>query len=458
MDTYNNTPLHLAVAQNDYTMVSLLLKKGADPNIANRSGITPISIAKRMSYSKLVKVLLKFGAILPVSETQSNHETAKRRDKQSRPKSTQIIGSDNKEGNLPIPAKTATPLFGSIIPDSHININAEPDAISPADDIAEKNHFKNQLETKIFNVYDAAFIGFKDPLLNAINEKNIAAYDDNGCTALMKASFKGNLELVKGLIEKGAPVNSVDNFGMSAITWAVISNHIKLIKFLHENAGGNIDIPDTQANEKGLARPLVTPLVAATYMGHFDAVEYLLSKGANPNRYVGTGKGRSALMVAAWTLRKSIVKLLLQNGAFVDPEIDRWFHIGTIHWKKAQIDQNAWISLRNEPNTGLKRDSSLTLAGSIPQKPAKRRTSIQQEKLMCFTTEESQVSKEISQMLLNRSSTPATNVDLSRVELHGENTSIAASSVVIQRSNIRRGRASTAFRQGLNLDVILIGF
>ncbi|KAH6561195.1 hypothetical protein BASA60_011564 [Batrachochytrium salamandrivorans] len=41
MDANNNTPLHLTVAQNDYVMTCFLLQKGADPNVANQSDVTP---------------------------------------------------------------------------------------------------------------------------------------------------------------------------------------------------------------------------------------------------------------------------------------------------------------------------------------------------------------------------------------------------------------------------------
>ena len=44
-------------------MTCILLLKGANPNIANKSGVTPLTIAHRMGFKNVVDVLIKCGAI-----------------------------------------------------------------------------------------------------------------------------------------------------------------------------------------------------------------------------------------------------------------------------------------------------------------------------------------------------------------------------------------------------------
>ena len=44
-DEYDNTPLHHAVSANDIAMVRLLMQHGADPDMANRDGATPVMLA-----------------------------------------------------------------------------------------------------------------------------------------------------------------------------------------------------------------------------------------------------------------------------------------------------------------------------------------------------------------------------------------------------------------------------
>jgi len=61
----------------------------------------------------------------------------------------------------------------------------------------------------------------------------------------------------------------------------------------------------------------VPAIVVATDYNHLDAVKYLLSRGANPNRKARDG--RTALAVAAQAGRANIVSVLLDNGA--DPNL-----------------------------------------------------------------------------------------------------------------------------------------
>jgi len=58
IDDYGNTALHLATIQNDYELVSLLLLKGANPNVRNNGNVKPRMIAKIMEFPDIYKVLL----------------------------------------------------------------------------------------------------------------------------------------------------------------------------------------------------------------------------------------------------------------------------------------------------------------------------------------------------------------------------------------------------------------
>jgi hypothetical protein len=56
------TALHAAVFNGFYKTVELLLKKGANPNIKNLQGKTPIFLAEKRKHEKIVKLLKKYGA------------------------------------------------------------------------------------------------------------------------------------------------------------------------------------------------------------------------------------------------------------------------------------------------------------------------------------------------------------------------------------------------------------
>lgn len=56
--------------------------------------------------------------------------------------------------------------------------------------------------------------------------------DENGSTALMKASSYGHIEIVKLLIDNGADVNYTDVDGEAALEYADSKEHFKVFKLL----------------------------------------------------------------------------------------------------------------------------------------------------------------------------------------------------------------------------------
>lgn len=59
---YNTTPLFLTVYNDNYHMTKLLLEKGADTNVKNNRGDTPLLIARKHSHIKIEQLLIEYGA------------------------------------------------------------------------------------------------------------------------------------------------------------------------------------------------------------------------------------------------------------------------------------------------------------------------------------------------------------------------------------------------------------
>ena len=73
----NQTLLHVAVANNATKSVSLLLSKGADPNLKNGLGQTPLAIAVQRhrpnkETREIVKLLISHGALVDVEDIDGN--------------------------------------------------------------------------------------------------------------------------------------------------------------------------------------------------------------------------------------------------------------------------------------------------------------------------------------------------------------------------------------------------
>ena len=85
--------------------------------------------------------------------------------------------------------------------------------------------------------------------------------------ALMRASEKGNLDIVQLLLDNGARVNDVDSTGMTA-------------------------------------------LMLAAEVGHLEVIKLLLSKGANINNKTTVGQPKNALEIATENGRNEVVDVL----------------------------------------------------------------------------------------------------------------------------------------------------
>jgi len=69
-ELFNCTALHYAVFHNRADVVKLLCEKGANLNIQNKHGFTPVLWAAEKNFTTLVKLLVKKGANLTISDNQ----------------------------------------------------------------------------------------------------------------------------------------------------------------------------------------------------------------------------------------------------------------------------------------------------------------------------------------------------------------------------------------------------
>ena len=158
-----------------------------------------------------------------------------------------------------------------------------------------------------------------------------------GLTPLIFAAREGDLESAKLLIDAGAPVNQVTEYGWTPLLTAVNNRNYQLAKYLLEK-GADPNI----ANKGGW-----TPLYLATDnrnieggdypvpkadMDHLDIIKALLEKGADPNKKVKDNTltrtiftmqwffedGATPFIRAAQSSDTELMKLLLQYKA--DPK------------------------------------------------------------------------------------------------------------------------------------------
>jgi hypothetical protein len=101
------------------------------------------------------------------------------------------------------------------------------------------------------------------------------SYDDNKCTALIWAAFRGYIPLVEYLIENGADVNhSCEGASVPARTpllCATLAGHVQSVRRLYE-AGAEINIKNDFGD---------TPLMTAVKKKYYSIINFLLERSIN---------------------------------------------------------------------------------------------------------------------------------------------------------------------------------
>ena len=119
---------------------------------------------------------------------------------------------------------------------------------------------------------------------------------------MVKAIVQGKPADVKGLLDKGEPVDAKQN-GQTALHMAAMNGKIDIISILIAR-GAKVDATDDQG---------VTPLMLAAKEGKVDAVTALLAQGAKIEAQ--NKMGENALHIAGAHGRKDVVTELLDRGA-----------------------------------------------------------------------------------------------------------------------------------------------
>jgi ankyrin repeat protein len=156
----------------------------------------------------------------------------------------------------------------------------------------------------------------------------------DGMTALMAASERGRLDMVKRLLQKGVQVNTQGRNGLTALMLAANTSQSEIVEqLLEKNADPSLKDhsgwsallkavyqghpPTVQALLERSKEDINRALMIASLLGHKEVVKALIEEGAEVDAQAEDG--RTALIFAASKGHKEVVSLLLSAGA--DPQI-----------------------------------------------------------------------------------------------------------------------------------------
>lgn len=119
--------------------------------------------------------------------------------------------------------------------------------------------------------------------------------DDRGA-ALHEAATKGNVAVVRDLLDAGVPVDSPSEYGATALSFACDKGHAEVVKLLLER-GANPNVKDTFYESD--------PMTWAAYNGHTEVVKLLIGAGVEAGPALGMALQRDKL---------EVVKAVLATG------------------------------------------------------------------------------------------------------------------------------------------------
>jgi ankyrin repeat protein len=249
------TPLHIAAASGQDTLVTLLLDKGAKLEARENNGRTPLFSALLKNQQNAAKILINRGADI-----------------------------NAKDGIEQIPLHVASEAAKSDIVEILLLKGTSVNA-------ADRNKW-----TPLHSAADKGALTVGQLLI--ANGADVRAADVSGRTPLHIAAQRGDVQWAKMLIANGADVNMKDNSGRSPVHCAAWEGHWGPVQvFIGEGA----DINATDA--KGY-----TAMHIAADHGHVRMVKLLLARGANPN--LRNNDGKTPLGVAQQLNKEEVVALL----------------------------------------------------------------------------------------------------------------------------------------------------
>jgi ankyrin len=304
------TPLGIALGGSDPKLLALLLDAGADPNAQLPDGDTPLMLAARTGMPEFVRLLVEHGAEVDARNAEFGYSALMLAANAGALESVKFLldkGADPNASTLQVGAENwikpnGQPGFGNGI------------GIIRGGTPADRGR-RDPLQGGMTALLYAARHDLSDVAAALLDHgANIEQADANSIFPLLIAISNGNSDVATLLIERGANVNRADWYGRSPLWEAVNVRNLYV---------------DSETLQNGIDRA-----------GMLDVIRLLLDKGADVNartketppfrnHMLGVGSlewvdftGQTPFLSAALSGDVTVMKLLLEHGA--DPMINTY--------------------------------------------------------------------------------------------------------------------------------------
>ena len=323
-NSVGHTGLYLAAAWGHNGMVRLLLDLGADPDVQCGNFGNALSAACAAGHTPVIRMLLEFKDLVPANALEAALDKAFLAGHESivrmllgyylrAPEQAETLDPAAYEWLL---ESAATNGFTEVVEDLS---KAYPSPAKPAASskiisaIIRKGRIplvKRYMNTKSLpadTIATAALFGKNEIITLCLDNGFDIEYEGAFGTPLRSASLMGYDSCVRLLLSCGADVNTTTKFG-DALQAAAMKGHLLITDILIKS----------NANVSNLGGFFGNALQAAAYRGHREIVQALVKAGAG----IGiNGRYEDAFYAAAAAGKADVIKICIENGYSVKPEI-----------------------------------------------------------------------------------------------------------------------------------------
>lgn len=168
--------------------------------------------------------------------------------------------------------------------------------------------FRNPMDDEdldIFDCFKSGEISEVENIVDKLGSEILSSRDKHGYTVAHWVALDGNVELLRFLIERNAPIDlpCLGIQGPHPIHWAARKGHTAIIQLLLQTGQVHVNTADF----KGL-----TPLMTAAMYGKTISACYLL--GMSAQHHLTDINGDTALHWAAYKGHAEIIQILINSG------------------------------------------------------------------------------------------------------------------------------------------------